>query len=52
MLGAIWSWALYGLAVPFMFGRIAVEDRALAERFPEEFKAYRARVRRRVPLVF
>ena len=52
MLGALWSWACYGLAVPFIFGRIAVEDRELAELFPEEFPGYRARVRRLVPLVF
>jgi protein-S-isoprenylcysteine O-methyltransferase Ste14 len=52
MLGALWSWALYGLAVPLVFARIAVEDRELAELFPEEFEAYRAQVRRLIPWVF
>ncbi|HOX07180.1 MAG TPA: isoprenylcysteine carboxylmethyltransferase family protein, partial [Planctomycetota bacterium] len=52
MLGAIWSWALYGLVVPLLFARILVEDREMAGLFPAAFPAYRGRVRRLVPFIF
>jgi len=52
MLGAVWSWGLYGLAVPLIFVRIVVEDRELAGTFPATFPAYRERVKRLVPFIF
>ena len=52
MLGALWSWALYGLALLMIFVRIVIEDRELAGSFPAAFPAYRDRVKRLVPFVF
>lgn len=51
MLGAAWSWALYGLAVLLILVRAAQEDRELAARF-EAYQEYRRRVKRFIPGLF
>ena len=51
MLGAVWSWALYGLAVLLVLVRTVQEDRELAARF-EAFDEYSRRVKRFIPGLF
>ncbi len=52
MMGAVWAWALYGLAAGLILLRVFAEDRDLARRAPAAFQAYSARVRRLLPFVF
>jgi protein-S-isoprenylcysteine O-methyltransferase Ste14 len=49
MLGAIWSWALYGLAVLLLFWRVVREDREMAAARPAEFAIWSAKVKRFIP---
>jgi protein-S-isoprenylcysteine O-methyltransferase Ste14 len=49
MLGAVWSWALYGLAILLVFWRTIREDREMAAVRPAEFAVYRAKVKRFIP---
>lgn len=49
MLAAVWSWALYGLAVLLVFWRVVREDRELSAARPAEFAVWSAKVKRFIP---
>lgn len=51
MLGVLWSWALYGLALLLVFWRTVREDRELAAARPAEFAIWKGRVKRFIPRV-
>jgi protein-S-isoprenylcysteine O-methyltransferase Ste14 len=51
MLGAIWTWIAYGLAIALVVIRVFQEDRELAAQYPA-FPEYSHRVKRLIPGVF
>jgi protein-S-isoprenylcysteine O-methyltransferase Ste14 len=51
MLGVVWSWALYGLAVLLVFWRVVREDRELSAAWPAEFTLWSAKVKRFIPRI-